>query len=408
MAQHSEFNIRSLGASLAATVGFLTGPSTVITAPIGLFMLPVSQEFGLGRGGFAAVLACFTLLVAIVSPIAGRVMDRVGIRWIAIVGAVLLAVSLFLLSQARGGLWTLTGCFMAVGVAAGIHGPIAYSKLLSLWFHRRRGMMLSLAGCIGVAGGATLAPQLAGKLIAAYDWRVAYMGMGVLILIGLPILLLFLREPSDQRPVHDESRDIAKTGLSRGEALRQPAYLLVMISLAVALAGLVAMSINAPALLQSRGLDIGPTFLTIVALGSMLGQLSSAFLLDRINTPQIGVPYAAASFLGAVIVINFGFSVGIVLPAAFLLGIGQGAEIGIGAYYVSRYCGLKSYGELFGLVYGASAVGAALGPVVAGVLFDRFGLGAQPIAIEIGLGLPVLGLLCLPRYRFQPATPSGP
>ena len=145
----------------------------------------------------------------------------------------------------------------------------------------------------------------------------------------------------------------------------------------------------------------------MMALGSMAGQLSSAFLLDRVNSPKVGIPYVLAAFVGAVLVIHYGFTTQVVLPATFLMGVGQGAEIGLAAYYVSRYCGLKAYGELFGVVYGVVVAGAGLGPVLVGLLFDRAGYGPMLLTIEIALALSVVGIILLPRYAYEAHRPPG-
>jgi MFS family permease len=96
-----------------------------------------------------------------------------------------------------------------------------------------------------------------------------------------------------------------------------------------------------------------------------------------------------------------------VFIAAFLLGLGMGAEVDMLAYLASRYFGLRSFATIYGYVFAAFMVAGALGPLMMGALFDHFhsysaGLGAAAIG---SLGAVAL-LALLGPYRFGPA--EGP
>jgi MFS family permease len=83
-----------------------------------------------------------------------------------------------------------------------------------------------------------------------------------------------------------------------------------------------------------------------------------------------------------------------------LVTIGSGAESDFVGYLVGRYFGLKSYGQIFGAIYGMFMVGIAAGPYLFGVAFDHFGSYKIPFTIA-GLGLVLLCVLLVLLPRFE-------
>jgi MFS family permease len=82
--------------------------------------------------------------------------------------------------------------FVAVGLCA--PGAIPYSKLLSIWFEKRRGITLSMLG-VGLMISNVVTPQIAEVLFHAVGWRLAFAAFGAaLLLISMPLVLLFFRE----------------------------------------------------------------------------------------------------------------------------------------------------------------------------------------------------------------------
>jgi len=92
-----------------------------------------------------------------------------------------------------------------------------------------------------------------------------------------------------------------------------------------------------------------------------------------------------------------------VLVGAFLVGLGLGAEVDIIAYLVSRYFGLRYFGEIYGLAFGAFLLAGALGPLVMGASFDLTGSYSAPLAaLFISTLIAALLMTQLGPYRYQP------
>jgi MFS family permease len=237
-------------------------------------------------------------------------------------------------------------------------------------------------------------------------WRAGYVALVIYIgVLGVLTLLFFLREPA--RPAQATTADAGAAadlpGLTRGEALRTPAFWMVAGALFLAVGALVSINANVPALVQSRGVDVGGSFLAMAALGTMVGQVTSGLLIDRINSPRVAIPFTACALIGGAAVLHFGYSAPVILTSGFIMGMGQGAEVGLAAYLVSRYCGLKNYGALYGITYAATTVAGGLAPVLAGFAFDAIGYGPIIIGTDLALALSLLLVVLLPPYRFAVA-----
>ena len=91
-----------------------------------------------------------------------------------------------------------------------------------------------------------------------------------------------------------------------------------------------------------------------------------------------------------------------VLPAGFLLGAVQGAEIDILGYVVARRFGRTAYARIFGAAFSITLIGAIVGPVAMATVFDRTG------SYDLGLGLlPLLPLLAYALLWLATASRLG-
>jgi predicted MFS family arabinose efflux permease len=144
-----------------------------------------------------------------------------------------------------------------------------------------------------------------------------------------------------------------------------------------------------------------------LGLALLIGRVASGYLLDRFFGP-----YVAASFFGAA-------AVGIALlwatrapefafAAAFLIGLGLGAEIDIMGYLTSRYFGLRSFGELYGYMVASFAAAGGLGAYLMGAGFDLTGSYNLPLAtFFLATIASMLFMTRLGPYRYRVRIPRG-
>ena len=402
-----EVNSRSVGAAFAAGMGYLVGPTVIIGPPLGLFLLPVSAQFNLSRSHFALMMCMVASLVGVASPFAGRAIDRLGVRRVVLPAVLLFGLTEIALGYAHSFLQYLA-IYAFIGVLAGVQNPIAYTKVVSMWFSQHRGIVLAIVGAVGGGGGGMLIPQLTDQLIRAGGWRLGYTGLGVFIVaLGVPSLLVCLHQPGEApRPLAGQSAAAAGLpGLSRKQALRTPHFWMILVAVSLVAGSVGAISVHMPAMLGARdvGSHLPAVFLSLFALGSVIGQFVTGTFLDRIDSPKVGAPFFIVALAGAVLLWRCADVDALALAGGFMAGAGFGAELGLACYYVSRFFGLRAYGEIYGVVYGATVAASAFGPFLAGVSFDLSGSYTMALAaISVAISLCVILVLLLPAYVFPP------
>src|SRR5438105_4991947 len=162
-----------------AILGLIVGNGPIMQFTFGVFLKPITQDFGWDRSTVSLALVVGLGMTACCVPVAGRLIDRYGIRKV-----VLPAITLFsLLLVAVANFATTPTMFIALyammGAAAAGQTPLPYAKAISAWFDDRRGLALGMA-MAGVGIGAALVPQLAQYLVTTYGRRSAYLGLGII------------------------------------------------------------------------------------------------------------------------------------------------------------------------------------------------------------------------------------
>lgn len=394
----SEYNRSSLSAVFAAGVGLALAFGTVIIATFGLFLIAMAREFGWGMTQTSGLLGCAALFQAPLSLIVGRQLDRIGVRRIVLPGILLYGGSIMLLATANGSTLQIYGLFALVGITSSLVTMVPYSKIVSAWFSRKRGLMLSVYAIIAALLGSAV-PQAARLLIDGYGWRNAYLALGAgVIVIGFPTLYALLREPADDR------RQAPPPPLAVGMTARQvratPTYWAVVAAIGLLSLAIQAVHAHLAPLLVERGLTrlAATNALSIFTLTSIAAQLAMGAWIDRSASPRPSLPILSVSLAGLLILYAAPSAPVAVLGGA-LLGMTVGAEISLAKFLHARYFGNRAFGEVFGLQFLFIGLSAAVGPVVMGALHDATGDYRLGLLLVAGLILFSLALIArLPRY----------
>jgi cyanate permease len=190
--------------------------------------------------------------------------------------------------------------------------------------------------------------------------------------------------------------------MSWPEASRSATFWLVLCAYCFVGTGIHACMIHMSAMLTDRGstAQLAALAASLIGAGSMTGRLLSGYLLDRFFAPKVAaVTFAAV----AAAIASFCFTHGttIALPAAFVVGLGLGAEGDIVAYLISRYFGLRSFGEIYGYAFSAFVLTGAVGPLLMGAGFDRTRSYLLPlIAFSGAAAISALLMTRLGPYRY--------
>jgi MFS family permease len=373
-----------------AAVGMGTGVSLYLMVA-SLFIKHITLEFGWTRGdmGIAGMVAFVTGAVAL--PIIGRLLDKFGFRRIVIVCVPALAL-LYLMIALQPGWYPF---YLVLMVWGGIFGggtaAIAYTRPVIAAFERQRGLALGVATA-GTSIAAMFVPPVLAASIVAYGWRAGLFTMAaVTAFVGLPIALALIgraREgavravdeaPVDDLPVVQRARD-----MTLGEAVRGARFWLLVVALAaVNIPGSGVVGQLAP-LVGDKGLTEGAVALvmSIYAVGLLVGRLMTGFALDRLPPPLVAAVMTLIPAIGIVLLLVPSPSFALAALAVGMIGMQQGSEVDIIAYFVSRGFGLKHYGAIYGMVAMAGAISTAVALVLFGKMHDL--TGSYDIALMIG------------------------
>jgi MFS family permease len=297
--------------------------------------------------------------------------------------------------------------FGLTGLFGGVQSPIPYAAVIAQWFDRERGLALGI-GTAGVGIGVALMPQVSALLIDTVGWRLAYVGLAIIVLlVAFPPVALFLREPPGFRR-RAQSRgqppipSPAAPGLAAGEALRSwlfwglaAAFFLDVIAINGTLTHIVP-------LLTDRGISrqVATAALSGTGFALIFGRVLSGWCLDRFLGPYVAIVFFVLPMIGIAILIS---GAGGFAPflGAIACGLGIGAEIDLMAFFTSRYFGLRDYAKLYGTMFGIFALGVGIGPALSGASFDRFHSYIPAFVIfEAMLAVSCLIFLRLGPYPF--------
>ncbi|MDP9089840.1 MAG: MFS transporter [Pseudomonadota bacterium] len=396
---------------VAAAVGLFLSTGSIVVLSFGVFFNPLSRDFHASRAAVSLAYTLHNIIVALLTPLLGRLIDRVGARRVILIGTAIFGLIL-LSSEILGSRLAFLYIFYAVlGLVAGTTSPVPYGVVVSHWFNRRRGLALGLIA-VGLGLGGIFVPLLAQRLIATFGWRTAYATLGgAALLISLPIVgACLLDDPkqkglqadgsvSAQTPEQDAKRD---EGLSWHETRRHPTFWLMIAAFFLAGTSLMGCILHLPALLTDRGVSAQGAALasSLVGVALMLGRLGTGYLLDRVFAPRLAMLFFGGAAVG-IALLWVGTEGKISLLAAFLLGLGMGAEVDIIAFMMSRYFGMRALGTAFGYGFGSYVLAGALGVWVMGAGFDLAHSYSVPLGGFFIAMLAAIGLIArLGPYRY--------
>ena len=392
----------------ASAVGLILSLGTLLLYTFGVFAGPLTREFGWTRTQASGALAVSQYTFALCAPAWGLLIDRFGPRPVVVFSVFGMSTVVASLSLLTPNLWHYYLAFAAASFLAGAASPIGYSAVIVRKFERHLGLALGLA-LMGVGIGAATLPPLAQFLVTRLGWREAFAVLGALTLaVTLPAALVATRG----------ARGPALRAAASGHAERKPLLsfigtrAFVVMCVIFLLLGIISIGglANLVPIMVSRGFS--PAEAAQVAgmtgIATIAGRGGIGFVLDRVYAPFV---VCAISLLAMASFLLIAYSTGVAPAylAAALLGMVVGAEVDFTAFFVRRYFGRDTFGQLYGLTFGVFIVGSGTGPVLMSASFDRFGT-YQAGALLFAAASAAVALLtfAMPAYAAPGSRAGGP
>jgi MFS family permease len=397
------------GVAIACTIGNMICLTTTVSSVFGVFLVPISKDFGWPRAQVTAVLAIISLVSIIAFPIVGRVMDRFGGRRVLLIGNVAFAASVALVSQVPNDIVQFYILYAVIGIAGAIPCTAMFSKVISEWFDERRGLMLGVSAGVGNGVGAIVMPIIAASLLPVIGWQASYAVIGLIILgIGFPTFFFLLKDaPRSGGPaIAGQAEIVSLPGFTLPEALRSVPFWLILCSLGIGAGCLTAIFSHVIPVLTDRGVGLGlaTVVMSVLALVTAGWQVAVGALLDRISSPRTAAPGFLAGALGLWL-LDSSISTPMLVLSGALLGIGLGTAFGALPYFISRYFGLRYYGTIIGVTYAFVMAAQGATPFLMDLWFDAHRSYAGSIVI-IELCLLAIGgmIMTFPPYTMKVAA----
>ncbi|CAD5107713.1 MFS transporter [Zestomonas carbonaria] len=371
-----------LGASLilALSLGIRHG--------FGLFLAPMSAEFGWGREVFAFAIALQNLIWGLAQPFAGALADRFGAKRTVIVGGILYALGLALMGLADSP-WSLS---LSAGLLIGIGlSGTSFSVILGVVGRavpvEKRSMAMGIAAAAGSFGQFAMLPGTLG-LIGWLGWSSALLALGLLVALIVPLAGMIKDRPL---PLQGHEQTLA-------EALREAAghsgFWLLALGFFVCGFQVVFIGVHLPAYLVDQHLpaQVGTTVLALVGLFNIFGTYIAGWLGGRMAKPRL---LTALYLLRTLVITAF-----LLLPlsqwTAYGFGIAMGllwlSTVPLTNGTVATLFGVRNLSMLGGIVFLFHQLGAFLGGWLGGYLYDHTGSYELVWQISILLGLMAAAL----------------
>ncbi len=397
---------------VASVCGLLVGTGAINTFAFGVFLKPVTEELGIGRGVFGSAQGAGFLMTTLGTGILGWLLNTWGTRSIMVPGLFLCACTVALQATLQPDIPWIYFVLGINGLVFACQSPLPYGNVVAQWFDRQRGLALGVA-MAGVGLGVAVVPQIARFMIAEFGWRLGYVGMGIAVLIvaWLPVSI-FLREPPGYVPTAQRARARATGSVLPGVLARDAfktwrfwSFTLAFFLAIVAINGTLTQVV---ALLTDRGISVAVAVSALSASGIalILGRIFSGWCLDRFWGPYVAVAFFLVPMAGIAVLASGVGGMGPLVGAA-LCGLGVGADVDLMAFFVSRYFGMKEYAKIYGLMLALFALANGAGPALSGISFDRYHSYTQIfIVYEALLVLACSQFLRLSAYPY-PARVHG-
>lgn len=376
-------------------VGFVANVASAfsLASTLSVFLKPLTAELGVSRGVFSLLRSGEGIVAASMAPLIGSLVDRYGGRWMMALGAIAVGIGYVALSYV-GSFWEfLLVRWTLVTVGDAFMGYMVINIVIAHWFYQRRGRAIAFSG-MGVGFTKVCMPLVAATLILWLGWRHTWLifGLVTIVLVVGPALLVVRRSPEEMGlyPDGESTLSVAKDSQgargknisphlsdsqdvvwSRSEALRTPAFWLIVVIFGVSSIGVTGLNLHVFAYVSDLGHSpvVAATVMSVIASMQLASPLGWGLMAERTNIRIATMCKFIIQAAGLALAI----ATADILPlyAGFLLyGIGLGGGMVLSEILWANYFGRQSLGKVRGMGLLLTHVLSALGPPFFGFLFD--------------------------------------
>jgi MFS family permease len=353
----------------------------------GIVFKPLIEEFGWSRAATSGAFSLALVLTGGLAVVTGRLTDRFGPRLVVTVCGCFFGLGCLLISQIST-LWQLY-LYYGILVGVGMSGSfVPLASTVARWFVKRRGMMTGIA-ISGLGAGVIIMAPVG--------------GITVLVLIVLAAQLL-RRDPAQvgQTPYGEDGLpdevQVRKAGFTLQQAMRRRQFWLI--NAAWFCFGLSLGAVMVHIVPHAIGLGISPAsaalILAVIGGLSIGGRVVLGGLGDRIGN-KLTIIISFILMTAALLWLLAADELWMLFLFAVIWGSGYGGMSALSSSLLAEQFGLSSHGILLGCLMVCAEGGSAIGPVVAGYIYDI--TGSYWLAFLLFAVIGGVGLILISRVK---------
>jgi len=363
-----------------------------------VFLRPMSQDTGWSVTGISTAMTIGFLAMAGASMAWGNLSDRYGPRPVVLTGSIVLAASLALASHAS----SLVEFQLLFGLLVGAATAAVFAPMMACvtgWFDTQRGLAVSLVSAGMGMAPMTMAP-LAAWLVTIHDWRTSMQIIaGIAAVLMIPAALLVRRPPALEASAQAQATEEAQSEMSVGQAVRSPQFVTLMLANFFCCATHSGPIFHTVSYAVTCGIPMlaAVSIYSVEGLAGMFGRLGFGVAGDRFGAQRVLVLGLLAQAFGVLAYAFVGQLAGF-YAVAVIVGFIYAGTMPLYAVIIRENFPLKMMGTIIGGTAMAGSLGMSTGPLLGGLIYDRFGTYAPMYVGSWILGLAAMLVL----WSFRP------
>ena len=370
----------------------------------GVFFQSLEEAFGWTRALTSELFSVYMIFSCIFAVLGGWAVDRYGAKKLVIVMGFFAVLGLLLTSQATSPWHLFLSYSLLLGIGTGATFTIT-AATASRWFIERRALAFAITGS-GVSLATILMAPIASYLIAGYGWRISYMVMALIALCTMiPSALLLKRTPGETAATNPDSTGLQSNeprGFYLSQAIKTRNFSLITLiwfSYSFCLFMVMTHTVR-----HAIDLDITPVpaafILTFMGGANIVSRVPLGIAADRFGKKRISVICSLLA-AGAMLWLIESTSLWMLYIFAIFFGIAN-AGLGVATVaFIGDIFGVRHIGVIFAALEIPWTVGAAVGPALAGYIFDNS--GSYTLAFLLGAIATLIVVVLLPFLRIPAA-----
>lgn len=353
-------------------------------------MVPLNEEFGWSTSVMSLAVSVNLLLYGLTAPFAAALMDRFGVRQVV-------ATALTLVALGAGGSVLMTASWqllifwgLFIGLGTGSMALVFAATIANRWFVRRRGLVMGILTAGSATGQLIFLPPVA-ILAETVGWRYASLVVAAAALLAVPLVWFAMRDyPADRGvlPYGADPETYEPPGPATGGAARRAfkglayaaktrAFWALAIAFAICGAttnGLIGIHFIPSAHDHGMATAAAAGLLAVVGVFDIVGTVASGWLTDKFDPRKLLIIYYA--FRGVGLLLLPWLLADTIHPSIVLFVVIYGLDWVATVPPTAALC-REIFGDrgtiVFGWVFAAHQIGAAIAALGAGIIRDTFG-----------------------------------